>query len=113
MHEIGIAQAIVDVVEEEARKADATRVLVVRLALGELSGVVEEQLVTCFPFVTKGTRLEGATLEVERVTGEGFCRRCQASFPLPRLLDPCPRCGEYTSDIRAGQELRVSSLEVD
>jgi len=113
MHELSIAQAIVDVVEEEARNAGATRVVSITLSLGELSGVVEEQLRFCFPMVVKDTSLESAELVIERVAGEGFCERCQAAFPLPSLFTTCPACGTHTRTIRAGQELRVASLEVE
>lgn len=113
MHELSIAQAIVDVVEDEARKAGATRVAKITLSLGELSGVVEDQLRFCFPIVVKNTALDGVELTVETVAGEGFCEQCQAAFPLPTFFTPCPHCGEHTQQIRAGQEVRVASLEVE
>jgi hydrogenase nickel incorporation protein HypA/HybF len=113
VHELSIAQAIVDVVEEETRNAGASRVVSITLALGELSGVVEEQLRFCFPLVVKDTALDGVELTIETVRGEGFCEKCHDTFAMPSLLTPCPRCGEYTQEIRAGQELVVASLEVE
>ncbi len=113
MHELSIAQAIVDVVEEEARAAEVERVLAVVLSLGELAGVVEEQLRFCFPVVAQGTVVEGATLEIEPVEGRGWCARCEREFRMPSLMTPCPACGEFTREVRAGQELRVVRLEVE
>lgn len=113
MHELSIAQAIVDLVVEESERASASRVLGVTLSLGELSGVVEEQLRFCFPIVARGTLAEGAELKVEVVAGQGLCPRCEAPFPMPRLLEPCPRCGALTSEVLAGRELSVASLEIE
>ena len=113
MHELSIAQAIVDVVLEEASKADARRIASVTLTIGELSGVVEEQLLFCLPVVAKDTAVEGAKIVVERVEGQGFCRSCGRPYHMTHLLDPCPECGEYTSDVRQGRQLAVASLEVE
>lgn len=112
MHELGIAQAIVEAVEEEARAAEAERVLAVTVAIGELSGVVAPALKQCFPIATQDTMLEGARLDLEQIDGEGYCLDCEQTFPLPRLLIPCPDCGGYTSEIRAGQEMTIVSIEV-
>jgi hydrogenase nickel incorporation protein HypA/HybF len=113
MHELSIAQNIVELAADEAGKAGAVRVVSITLSLGDLSGVVDEQLRFCFPIVAQGTIVEGAELRVERVAGVGYCRRCDDTFDLPSLLVPCPRCGEYTHEIRAGQELLVASLEIE
>jgi hydrogenase nickel incorporation protein HypA/HybF len=113
MHELSLAQAIVDVVVEEAHKAQARKVCSVTLILGELSGVVEEQLLFCLPMVAKDTTAEGAELHVVRVEGEAFCASCERSFHMTHLLDPCPRCGAHSSDVRAGRELSVGSLQVE
>lgn len=113
MHEMSIAEAIIDVIADEVRKADAVRVLSVTVSLGELSGVVEDQLRFCFPVVALGTVVEGADLLVERVEGRGWCGRCEAEYHLSTLLTPCPGCGGFTQDVRAGQELLVARLEVE
>lgn len=113
MHELGIAQAIIDVVEEEARRAGARRVVSITLSIGELSGVVEHYLRFCFPMVAAGTLAEGAELVVEPVPGEGYCHACERSFHLSGLLDRCPGCGGFANEVRAGQELEVADLEVE
>jgi len=113
MHELSLAQAIVDVVVEEAHKAEARRVSSITLTIGELSGVVEEQLLFCMPVVARDSVVEGAEIKVDRVEGRGFCSSCERPYHMTHLLDPCPACGGYTSDVRAGRELAVASLEVE
>ena len=113
MHELSIAQAIIDVVEQEAREAGGERVLGITVSVGELSGVVEEQLRFCFPVVIDGTMAKGAELVIERVEGRGWCAECESEYHLSSLLTPCPQCDGYTREVRAGQELRVVSIELD
>ena len=113
MHELSIAQAIVDAVEEEAKQAEATRVVSVSLELGELSGVVEHSLRFCFPIATRGTLMELAELEIERVEGRGWCAECETEFAMMAMLGQCPTCGGFASEIRAGQELTITGLVVE
>ena len=113
VHELSIAQSIVDLVVAEAHATGATRVLSVTLRLGELAGVVEEQLAFCFPIVARGTAAEGAELVVVPVAGEAFCGACDRAFPLPHLLTPCPLCRGFGTEVLAGSDLVVASLEVE
>lgn len=69
MHELGIAQAIVEHSVEAARTAGAGRVTAVRVHVGELSGVAEEALRFCWDVATAGTVLDAARLDCERVDG--------------------------------------------
>ncbi|MFH2009137.1 MAG: hydrogenase maturation nickel metallochaperone HypA [bacterium] len=112
MHELSIAQAIVSLADSEARREQAQRVEIVTVAVGILSGIVPDSLEFCFPAAAGGTLVEGAELRIERIEGVGFCRPCDRDFPMAELLTPCPRCGEFASEIRAGDELRVRTLDI-
>jgi hydrogenase nickel incorporation protein HypA/HybF len=69
MHELGIAQAIVEQSVEAARNAGVARVTAVRIRVGELSGVAEEAIRFCWGVVTTGTILDAARLDCERSDG--------------------------------------------
>lgn len=112
MHELSIAQAIVGVADSEGRKAKATRVARVVVDVGDLSGVVADSLAFCFPMACDGTLLEGAELCIERIEARGWCRDCDQEFAMRELLDTCPRCDGFASEIRAGQELKVRTIDV-
>lgn len=114
MHELSIAQSLVEVVEEAAKRAGATRVRVVRLRLGALSGVVAEALRFCYDLVVEGTMLEGSRLDIEEVPAALWCEGCQrlVAIELGRGLY-CPGCGSIQGDLRQGKELEVRDLEID
>ena len=65
MHEMGIADSVIQAVQVEAGRHLGTRVLRVGIRIGELAGVDRESLTFCFEALTKGTALEAAELAVE------------------------------------------------
>ena len=69
MHEMSLCESIVRIVEKQAHKECACRVVKVRVALGAQSCASEESLSFCFPIVAKGTLAEGAALEFIRTDG--------------------------------------------
>jgi hydrogenase nickel incorporation protein HypA/HybF len=110
MHEMSIAQGIIDICQQHA---GGRRVLSLEVEIGNLSGVVPEAIDFCFQACSQGTLLEGAHLGIIRIPGRGRCRDCGGETPLATLFDPCARCGGYRITIEAGEEMRVREIEVD
>ena len=67
MHELALAEGLVDLVSERTVGRD---VVAVNLRVGDRSGVVADAIAFCFDVVTVGTPLEGAVLRIEEVLGE-------------------------------------------
>jgi hydrogenase nickel incorporation protein HypA/HybF len=65
MHELSIAIALVDMACEEAERQQLGRVRALHLRLGPLSGVAKDALLFSFDVASAGTRIDGATLEVQ------------------------------------------------
>ena len=112
MHEMSLAEGIVDLIEEESRRQGFTRVLEVRVAVGELGGVEPEALQFCFDAVCRGTLADGARLTIERVPGQAWCMTCARVVPLHERYGECPQCGGVELQLQAGDELRLLDLEV-
>ena len=108
MHELSIAQSVVDTVLERTGERHVTTV---RLQVGRLSGVVADALLFCFDLATAGTPLEGATLEIEEPTGRAHCRDCGAEFAVQDLILLC-NCGSADVEVMSGRELQLTSVEV-
>jgi hydrogenase nickel incorporation protein HypA/HybF len=108
VHELSITRNIVAIAVEHARGA---RVLRVTLEIGQLSAVMPEAVRFCFGVVSRGTLVEGATLEIIEVPGQGRCKACAAEVVLEQPLGRCA-CGGILDWI-AGGELRVKELEID
>ena len=113
MHELSIAMGIVDIAEKEVKKINASRVVVIELDIGDLSGVEMEALDFAWETATKGTVLENAERIVNRIKAKAKCMQCGFDYDVEALYDACPECKCYFKDIYQGKELRVKSLEIE
>lgn len=114
MHELSIAHSLVEGVTEAAEKAGAKRVTRVQLRLGVLSGVVRSALEFGFEIATRGTLLDGATLEITELPVILACDRCGADSVLDGIQGfACPACGAPTPRLRQGRELEIDAIEID
>lgn len=118
MHEMSIAEAMLDIIRDEMNRNKASRLLSVRVSCGVLSQVVPEALDLGFTVMTKDTDLEGARLDIVREDLCLACGRCQQEFyPEPGLLAlvaPCPHCSQETGhQVLRGKNLSIEHLEVE
>lgn len=113
MHEMSLAEGVLQIVEDAARQQGFARVSVVRLEIGRLSSVEPEALRFCFDAVVRGTVADGALLDIVDTPGTGWCMQCGDSVPIAALYDACPRCGSHQVQPTQGTEMRVRELEVD
>ena len=113
MHEMSLAEGVLQVIEDSARSNGFTQVKTVWLEIGELSGVEVEAMRFCFDAVVKGTLAEGARLEIMATEGQGRCLTCGQTVHIQLRYDPCPLCGGYPVEPTGGLEMKVKELEVE
>ena len=110
MHELAIAESVVQVA---SRHADGRQVTKVYLKVGHLRQVVPSALAFSFELVAQGTTVEGAELEMEEIPVTGRCRECAAESCLESFPLQCAACGGFDLEILEGEELYVESLELE
>ena len=113
MHEMSIAQSVLDIILQESQNHNVNRVLSVAVKVGELSAVETESFRFCFDFLTKGTLAEGASLEIERVQVTCHCQECGSNFTVQELIFACPACKSPKVEMLSGRELSVESFEAE
>ena len=114
MHEMAVTESILNIVLRHAEKAEAQRVVVVNLIIGDLTGFVDESIQFYFDFLSQGTMANGAQLNIEHVAARVRCHSCGAEYepPYSRLWS-CPQCQSPGGEVSAGREFSVVSIEVD
>lgn len=113
MHELSLAQNVLEIIEESARVQDFRRVRTVVLEIGQLSAVEPDAMRFCFDSVTRGTLAEGAELQIIATPGAGRCLACGAIVAMPEPYGLCPACGSPRLQITAGNLMRVKDLTVE
>ena len=113
MHEMSLAESVLQIIEDTARAQKFTHVRTVVLEIGALSAVEPEAMLFCFDAVTRGSLAEGAKLEIVEIPGTGWCMECGKNVTLSERYGLCPECGDARVEITSGNELRVKDLEVE
>ena len=111
MHELSIAQSILDIITEEMQKHHVERIVSVRLKIGELSAVVPESLTFCWSIVTKDTPAEGSRLDIVSLPIEAKCLSCGNVFFVQNYVYVCPNCESGDLTILSGKELQIQDFE--
>ena len=113
MHEMSIAEGILDIALDYAKQNDAKVVHEVGLILGEMAGVEMESLDFSWRLITKDTIAEGAKLTVRKTPLVGRCSKCGEEFRIEHYNFWCPECKDGVLKTISGRELQVEYLEVD
>ena len=112
MHELSIAQSIVELAEQQALSHQATAIEELELEIGALAGIDMISLDFALQSAIKGSMLENARIIKQRTSGEGRCGDCEHMFNVENLYTSCPFCGSYVVNIIKGKELKIKSIVI-
>ncbi len=111
---MSIVQALLEQVESEVKRSGhAGRVVRVDLVIGRLSGVHVDSIKFAFELLSPGSIAENAQLHIEQPQARMQCRACGAEQVIEDLTVCCPTCGGAEIAIIGGQELLLSSIELE
>ncbi len=111
MHEMSIATNILEIAEDSMDGHQ--NLLSITVQVGQLAGVELDALKFCFEALKTSSRYPGLMLVIDEIPGQGKCQQCGATVPMNEVFAVCSECGNYGLKPIRGQELRVSSIEVD
>jgi hydrogenase nickel incorporation protein HypA/HybF len=112
VHELSIAQSLVETIRETVAAHPGSRVTRVGVRVGELSGVQPDALRFSFDVIIRGSELEHAELDIERVGLRQHCEACAKDFPVVEFTLICPDCGAPTRAV-SGDELQMTYVELE
>jgi hydrogenase nickel incorporation protein HypA/HybF len=113
MHELSIAQAIIESLEDEQRTRGFRRITRVEIRLGEFSNIDPESLQFCFDASKSGTIAADADLLLTITPLRGACTACHEAIELREDYFLCPHCGSFQIAVLSGEELDIVSIDVE
>jgi len=113
MHELTMAQAILDEAQQQVEAHRAHKVLAIRLQVGELSTAMPEALTFSFEVISKNTCAQDARLDITRVPWRIRCSSCQKEYRVHDRLALCPECNSAGGETIAGKELMITEMEIE
>ena len=116
MHEMALVRNVVDIVLDQAEKANATEVKAVYLTIGYGRDIVEEYFDGLFSFLARGTVAEHAELVIQRTPYTVRCNQCHRVFHIDVFDEKtwvCPFCkAERDYKLNSGMEFAITRIEV-
>ena len=112
MHELSLAQNIVEIIQKFVPKEEWNRIRAVRTIVGEHSGVISDSLQFSYQAITSATILDQSHLEIETVPFMIHCSACDKDSSTEMGNRQCASCGSFNTNILAGIELTVREIEI-
>ena len=112
MHELGIAQNILDIVRQSVPEDRFSSVRWIRIRIGQLSGIVPDSLEFCFSALLSETEMKQAGLKMETEPTVSLCKDCRHRFTVEDFVFTCPSCGSASLEMLSGRDLEVVDIEL-
>jgi len=113
MHELSITQSILDIALRHAEKAEANKIELVHLTIGQLSSVIDDSVQFYWDIISKDTIAEGARLIFKRIPTELLCLDCNQRYKPDADELACPNCGSTRIKVVSGLEFYLESIDVN
>ncbi len=113
MHELAITESILNIALSEAEKHGASKVISIKIKLGEYSDIVPQFIQEYFNIVSAETPASGASLFFERIPVTVRCLDCGAESPMEKRKFICPACRSSNIKMLTGKEFYIDSLEAE
>jgi hydrogenase nickel incorporation protein HypA/HybF len=110
MHEITIAQGLLEAISAEAAKQNA-KPISAKISCGAFDAVNDEALCFAFEAVAKNTPCEGLKLEIEHKPMQGRCKNCNQSFIIDPASIKCPKCSSEDIELLSDTSLLLEQIE--
>lgn len=120
MHELSMAQGIINAVLETAESNNATDVNEVTIEIGRLAMINPEQLEFILGVLVENTIIQDAKIVIEDIPAEIECYDCK--FHGNAVIDDkdhyapmvkCPECDSFSVEILNGKDIVVKNIVIE
>ena len=114
MHELYLAESILNIVQDYAAKQRFSKVNSISLSYGRLSCIESKSLQFAFEVQSKETLAEKASLDFKILPAVIHCFSCEKDLEVEIYSAICPNCeGEEVILVGGTEELQILEMDVD
>jgi len=113
MHEMGIANSVLEAVRSEMVRYPETSPCKVGVRIGEMAAIDQDALRFCFEAMIPETDLASLELAIEVCPRRHRCEECGREFVVRDYDSRCPQCASLETACISGDELELAYLEVE
>ncbi len=113
MHELSIAESILDAVRKEIAMNPGTVPTRVGIKIGSMAAIDPEALTFCFDAIVSGTEWSDLKLATNVIPASRICNNCRNVFVVEDYNSICPACASSDTAPDGGDELDLEYLEVE
>ena len=113
MHEVSMAQTILNTALTELKKHPGARLTAVQVVIGKQHAIEIDNLKFAFEAIAVDSPARGAKINVEERFPTGHCKQCGWSGNLKQHLYACNACGSCDLEVEGGWELYLANMEVE
>jgi|Deesub1362A_J573_1020465.scaffolds.fasta_scaffold00007_224 hydrogenase nickel incorporation protein HypA/HybF len=114
MHEYSLALSLIETVEGEGLKRNASKIERIVLKVGKFSGVEPILLSHSFEILKKEKEwFKNTVLEIDIENPEMKCRNCDGIFKSDDFPFICPECGNPFTDMVKGSDIVIEKIEME
>jgi hydrogenase nickel incorporation protein HypA/HybF len=113
MHELSVAQNIIDIVRENVPVPDYGKVNKILLEVGEFSGIVADSLNYCFDIIKSDTEFAGSGLEIKKIPFVLYCSLCKNESSNTAGIRICGKCGGSDTRIISGTDMKITEVQLN
>ncbi len=113
MHELSIAEAIVDAVKEQMIENAGSTLKMLNICVGELAGVEVESLRFVMGVILEEEGFKDTEFTIRVKTAALVCSACGEKLPASRIGEICPECGEWNMKLTGDRAVTLESMEIE
>jgi hydrogenase nickel incorporation protein HypA/HybF len=113
VHELSLAQHLLDLALEHAARAGADRITHLNLVVGELAPVEPSCLTFYWEQVAADTAAAGSSVDVRRLPLRLLCQGCNLVFEPAAENWSCPKCSSDRVRLQGGDECYLEAIDVE
>jgi hydrogenase nickel incorporation protein HypA/HybF len=112
MHEMAVAQSIIDAILEQTKQTGAKPIRA-RISCGQFNTLNDEAMQFAFEAISEGTSCHGMRLEIKHIPLRAKCQDCGEVFMFDIYSPACPKCKVEHFNFEPDAPLLLEEIEFE